>query len=66
MSRRQAPVPRILRISALSVNGIPIKEENQRSNLMILPAILGNLGGKISTYAMVDTGVEGKGFINKE
>jgi hypothetical protein len=48
------------------VNGIPIEEENQRSNLMILPAILENQEGKISTYAMVDTGAEGKGFINEE
>jgi hypothetical protein len=48
------------------VNGIPVEEENQRSNLMILPAILENQEGKISTYAMVDTGAEGKGFIDEE
>ncbi|KAG6998160.1 Transposon Tf2-6 polyprotein [Fusarium oxysporum f. sp. conglutinans] len=54
-------------LSAASIHGIPIEDEgNQRSNLMILPASL-LLTGKepIPSYAMTDSGAEGKGFIDE-
>ncbi|OBS16093.1 hypothetical protein FPOA_27763 [Fusarium poae] len=56
-----------IKLSAASVHGIPIENENnQRSNLMILPASL-NVAGRepIPSYAMTDSGAEGKGFIDE-
>jgi hypothetical protein len=45
---------------------MPIEEENQRSNLMILPVTLEDPGNRILTYTMADTGAEGKGFIDQD
>jgi len=45
---------------------MPIEEENQRSDLMILPGILEPGGRKILTYAMTDTGAEGRAFIDED
>jgi hypothetical protein len=56
-----------IKLSAATVHGIPIEdEENQRSNLMILPASLISTGKEpIPSYAMTDSGAEGKGFIDE-
>ena len=72
MSRVQAPNERSwegrdpVRISSASVKGLSVHEESdQRSNLIILPATL-EIGGKVlPTYAMTDTGAEGKGFVDR-
>ena len=41
------------------------EESDQRSNLMILPANL-EIGDKsLPTFAMTDSGAEGKGFIDR-
>jgi hypothetical protein len=41
-----------------------LEESNIRSNLMILLITLKLEGRTLPTYAMTDTGAEGKGFID--
>ncbi|KAG7003723.1 Transposon Tf2-9 polyprotein [Fusarium oxysporum f. sp. conglutinans] len=71
LSRRQAPASPLtalkIKLSAASIHGIPVEDEgNQRSNLMILPANLISTGKEpIPSYAMTDSGAEGKGFIDE-
>ncbi|KKF92157.1 Retrotransposable element Tf2 155 kDa protein type 1 [Ceratocystis platani] len=60
-----APSDKIIRISAAAVHGLPIEEEyNQRSDLMILPAELSLKDSSFPTYALADSGAEGKAFID--
>ncbi|TKA66112.1 hypothetical protein B0A49_10924 [Cryomyces minteri] len=65
LSRNQAHNPRHLKVSALAIYGIPVEEENQRSDLMILPGTLESGEERIRTYAMADTGAEGRAFIDE-
>jgi Zinc knuckle len=65
ISRLQAQPPRTARISAASVHGLPVQEEYERSNMMILPANLESRDKTCLTYALVDSGAEGKAFIDE-
>ena len=52
-------------MSAAAIHGVSIHEENQRSDLLILPVTLLPVGRNILTYAMADTGCEPRGLIDE-
>jgi hypothetical protein len=52
-------------VSAAAIHGVSIHEENQRSDLLILPVTLLPVGRNILTYAMADTGCEPRGLIDE-
>ena len=57
---------RTLQISAASVRGLSVREEEDlRSNLMILPVILESGKQQLPTYALTDSGAQGKGFLDQ-
>ncbi|ODM21688.1 hypothetical protein SI65_02532 [Aspergillus cristatus] len=66
LSRDQTMNERTIRISAAATQGLTVEEESYRSNLMILPITLSRHEKELLSYAMLDTGAEGKRFIDKE
>jgi hypothetical protein len=55
-----------LRISAAAAKGLSVREEeDMRSHLMILPVTLELENRKLPTYALTDSGAEGKGFVDQ-
>src|SRR5699024_8634597 len=66
LSRDQTLNERTICISAAATQGLTIEEETCCSNLMILPVTLAQCKKELSSYAMLDTGAEGKRFIDKE
>src|SRR5260370_29184171 len=64
MRRHPAPKPGRMRISGAALYGLTVEEEIQRAKLMMLPVTLEG-ETEIPTYGMLDTGAEGKAFIDE-
>ncbi|KAG0158110.1 hypothetical protein PDIDSM_5623 [Penicillium digitatum] len=58
--------PRVIRLSAAAMNGLSVEEETRRSDLMILPVTLNQREEEFPSYAMLDSGAEGKRFVDQE
>ncbi|KAG0158234.1 hypothetical protein PDIDSM_5747 [Penicillium digitatum] len=65
-SLKGALQPRVIRLSAAAMNGLSVEEETRRSDLMILPVTLYRKEEDFPSYAMLDSGAEGKRFVDQE
>jgi hypothetical protein len=52
--------------SATIIKEISVKEETTCTNLTVLPVTLTQQEKSLPSYAMLDTGADGKRFINQE